>query len=138
MAAQATATLKNDLMALEHRYWDGMKRRDGATATRLTHDNCLVIGQEGLSRLSGREIGRMTETAPAEIEEFTIDEQSIECMPLADDVAVIAYRVRERMKKEGRAETLNFFDSTTWVRVDGNWQAAVHTETPIAMGQPRR
>ena len=52
----------------------------------------------------------------------------------AEDVAVIAYTVTEEMEIEGKPLTLKAADATTWVRQNGEWLAALHTES--VLGDP--
>jgi hypothetical protein len=49
---------------------------------------------------------------------------------IADGVAVIAYKVSEEIVIDGETQTLEAFDSSVWVRRDGGWVCAAHTETP--------
>ena len=48
---------------------------------------------------------------------------------LRDDVAVVAYVVTEELTVENKPVTLKAADSSTWVRRDGRWVCAVHTES---------
>ena len=52
----------------------------------------------------------------------------------AENVAVIAYTVTEEMEVEGKPLTMKAADATTWVRQDGEWMAALHTES--LLGDP--
>ena len=47
---------------------------------------------------------------------------------LTDDVAVVAYKVREELMVDGKPLTLDASDTSTWVRRNGRWVCAVHTE----------
>jgi len=44
-------------------------------------------------------------------------------------VAVIAYKVREELVVDGKATTMEAFDSSVWVNRGGKWMCAMHTET---------
>jgi len=59
---------------------------------------------------------------------------------LSEDVAILAYKVKEVMTVEGKPLTLEATDSSTWVRRDGNWVCALHTEALIGdpFGRDRR
>jgi hypothetical protein len=48
---------------------------------------------------------------------------------VTDDVAVVAYKVREQMTVDGKPLTLEAADASTWVRRDGRWLCALHTES---------
>jgi hypothetical protein len=47
---------------------------------------------------------------------------------LADDVAIVAYKVTEDLTVQGKPVHLEAADSSTWVRRDGRWVCALHTE----------
>ena len=47
---------------------------------------------------------------------------------LRDDVAIVAYQVHEELPVEGKPVTLDAADPSTWVRRDGRWLCALHTE----------
>ena len=49
--------------------------------------------------------------------------------PITDDVAVVAYTVREQVTVDGKPLTLEAADASTWVRRDGRWLCALHTES---------
>jgi hypothetical protein len=48
---------------------------------------------------------------------------------LGGDVAVLAYTVHEELTVEGKRVTLDAADASTWVRRDGRWVCALHTES---------
>jgi hypothetical protein len=47
---------------------------------------------------------------------------------LGDDVAIVAYQVHEELTVDGKPVALDAADSSTWVRRDGRWLCAMHTE----------
>lgn len=48
---------------------------------------------------------------------------------LSDDVAIIGYKVHEELTVEGKPIALDAADASTWVRKDGRWVCALHTES---------
>jgi hypothetical protein len=47
---------------------------------------------------------------------------------------VIAYTVREELTVDGKPLTMEAADASTWVKKDGNWVCALHTES--VLGDP--
>ena len=47
---------------------------------------------------------------------------------VSEDSAIVAYKVKESLIVEGRPLTLEAADSSTWVRTNGRWLCALHTE----------
>jgi hypothetical protein len=43
--------------------------------------------------------------------------------------AVLAYKVREALTVDGKPVTFEAADASTWVRRDGQWVCALHTES---------
>jgi len=52
-----------------------------------------------------------------------------EVRSLTDDVACLAYEVHEDLTVDGRKVSLDAADSSVWVRRDGRWLCAMHTES---------
>jgi uncharacterized protein DUF4440 len=69
-----------------------------------------------------------------------VDLRDVQVQMVLDDVAVVAYRVREDLEVEGKPVTLDAADSSTWIRRDGRWVCAVHTESILGdpFGRDRR
>ena len=61
------------------------------------------------------------------LKSFTIDDLRVR--PIDDDTAVAAYKVHEELEVEGKPVTLDAADSSVWVRRNGTWKCALHTES---------
>jgi hypothetical protein len=48
---------------------------------------------------------------------------------LNEDIALVAYKVKERLTVEGKPLSLEANDSSVWVRRNGEWLCAMHTES---------
>jgi hypothetical protein len=48
---------------------------------------------------------------------------------LGDDVAVLAYEVHEELTVEGQPVAFDAAECSTWVRRDGRWACAQHSES---------
>lgn len=121
--------IDQELLELEKQYWEAICNRDGATATRLSDARCLVIGPQGIGKLDRQALAGMVENAPYELKKFRLDDD-VQVRKIADGVALIAYKVSEEIVIDGETQTLEAFDSSVWVRRDGGWVCAAHTETP--------
>lgn len=127
------ATIDQELLALERQYWEAIQNRDGATATRLSDARCLVIGPQGIGRLDREALAGRVENPPYELKRWRLDDE-VHVTTVADGVALIAYKVNEELVVDGETRTCEAFDSSLWVRRDGGWVCAAHTET-IAGGK---
>ena len=48
---------------------------------------------------------------------------------LDDDTAILAYQVHEDLTVDGEPVSLDASDASVWVRRDGSWVCALHTES---------
>lgn len=126
--ATASKTLEKDLLTLERKYWQAMKDKDGDAAMRLTDDTCIITGAQGLSRLDQRALKGLLEDATWTIEKYDIGDD-VQVSVIDDDVAILAYKVHEELTVEGKRVALDATDASTWVRRDGRWVCALHTES---------
>jgi hypothetical protein len=55
-------------------------------------------------------------------------EQEVPGRLLRDNVAIVAYRVTEELTVECTPVTVHAADTSTWVRRNGGWRCALHTE----------
>lgn len=117
------------LLDLEKQYWTAIMNRDVQAAMRLTDDPCIVTGAQGVGRISHQAFATMLQAGGWTLHQFDLSD--VQVRVLNEDVAVLAYKVKETLTVEGKPITLEASDSSTWVRRDGNWVCALHTEAPI-------
>jgi len=132
-----STTVDQELLALEKRYWQAIKDRDVDAALNLTRDPCLIAGASGVATVDRRSFVKIMASAQYTLHGFSIEEA--QAQRLTDDVALLAYKVREDLTVDGKPLTLNAADSSVWVRQDGNWLCALHTESVLgdAYGRDR-
>jgi hypothetical protein len=122
-------TIDQELLELEQRLWQAIKERNVAEAAGLTADPCIVAGASGVAKVDRATFIGMMEGAQYTLHDFSISDPEI-CM-VSDDVATLAYNVREDLTVDGHPVTLNAADSSVWVRRDGSWSCALHTESVL-------
>ncbi len=118
---------RDDLLALERKFWDAIKAKDSATAVSLSDDPCVVVGPQGVGEIDKRTLAGMLKGAPYDLTEYSLED--VHVRPVADGVALVAYRVNEKLVVDGKETALQAFDSSVWVRRGGNWVCALHTES---------
>jgi hypothetical protein len=133
-----SAAIEKELLDLEQKYWRAIRDKDADAALRLTDDPCIVAGASGAAGISRAAFAKMLYSPAWTLREFEIREPQIRL--IKDDVAVVAYKVKEELDVEGKPLTLEAADSSTWIRRDGHWLCAVHTESILGdpFGRDRR
>jgi hypothetical protein len=130
--------IKNEILDLEKRFWTSMKDKDVSAALQLTADPCIVTGAQGVSTIDKGTFTKMMSAAKWDLRDFSIDD--VQVQQLGEDVAIIGYKVHEDITVEGSRLTLEAADTSTWVRQNGSWLCAMHTESLIGdpFGRDRR
>lgn len=127
-----TATAKtHELLDIERRFWNAMRDKDGEAASEMTADNCIVVGAQGVSAVDRQTMAKLTNEGDWELERYTFDDSTAHVQFLKDDVALVAYKVKEKLKVEGKPLNLEANDASVWVRKNGEWLCAMHTESLV-------
>jgi hypothetical protein len=119
---------EKELVELEKKFWQAMKDRDVQTMLRLTDDPVIVTGAQGVGSVPLAEFERMMQNDSYSIADVKLDDD-IKVRMLNDDVAILAYKVLEKLTVDGKPVTLEAADTSTWVRRNGKWVCAMHTES---------
>src|SRR5687767_1044272 len=57
------------------------------------------------------------------------DRHNAQVQVLNEDVALVAYNVKEKLTVGGKPVNLDANDASVWIRKNGEWQCAMHTES---------
>lgn len=125
----ATASHVSELLEQERRFWNAMKEKDAAAAEQMTDDGCVVVGAQGVSAIDGATMAQLTEQGEWDLQEYEFDEEKTQIRLVGKDVAIVAYPVSERVTVSGETIALDANDASVWVRSDGRWRCALHTES---------
>jgi len=120
---------EKELLALENKYWMSIKDNDMAMADKLTADPCILAGPQGASRIDKATFRKMMVKPTWTLLDYQI--KNAEVQQLTNDVAVIGYNVHLVARYEGEEVTLDAADASTWVKKNGSWVCALHTESPL-------
>ena len=120
--------IEDELLALENRYWQAQKDKDGAAAAELTDEACLIAGAQGVVQIDRSTLLKMMEDASWRIDDYSIGDE-VQVRVLGADTAILAYKVHEELTVDGEPVTIDAADTSAWVRRDGRWLCALHTES---------
>jgi hypothetical protein len=121
-------TVEKELLGLEKQYWQAIKDKDIDTAMRLSDDPCIVSGAQGIGSLDRKSLAGMMKSASYTLDDFEFSDDA-KVRLLSADVAIVAYKVREDLTVEGKPVSFEASESSTWVRRDGRWVCALHSES---------
>ena len=133
MTTTTMTTTKKELLDLERSFWQALKDGDVKTAVGLTDFPSILTGPQGVGQVDQSAFESMMKSASYTLRHFEIADEAYVRL-LGDDVAILAYKVREEMVVEGQPVTMEAADSSTWIRRDGRWRCALHTEA--LLGDP--
>jgi uncharacterized protein (TIGR02246 family) len=119
--------MENELLDLERQFWKAIQEKDAQTVMGLTDDECIVTGAQGVGRIDRKTVAAMIANATYTLHDFELTDAQVR--PIADDVAVVAYKVHEKLTVDGKPVEFDAADASTWVRRDGKWLCALHTES---------
>jgi len=125
--------VEQDILALEKRYWQAMQENDVTTALQLTDFPCIVSGPQGMGSIDEQTFMKMMSNPSYSIRSVDMQDGA-QVRLLRDDVAVVAYKVHEELTVAGKPVALDVTDSSTWIKRDGRWLCALHTES--ILGDP--
>jgi hypothetical protein len=128
----ATAT-KDEIIALEKDYWDAIKRKDGKRTSQLSGKLALTTSARGVSPIPKAKMGQMTEEGNWTLNAYEFE--NVEVVTPADDVAIIAYKVKQDVTMDGKQQELRAADISTWVRGTNGWECHAHSETFLQDGK---
>jgi hypothetical protein len=127
-ADMTTKSVEKELVELEKQYWQAIKDKDADAAMRLSDDPCIVAGAQGIGSIDAKSLGHMLQTARYTLHDFKVQDD-VKVRMLGDDVAILAYKVHEELTVDGKPVVLDAADASTWVRRNGRWVCALHTES---------
>jgi hypothetical protein len=125
---------EQEIIELETKFWQSIVDKDTSASVKMLDERSVVTGAQGVMTMTHDDYRRMAEQGSETCDVRSFELEDVQVSFPTDDVAVIAYKVTENMDVEGKPITLEAANATTWVRKDGNWLAALHTES--LLGDP--
>jgi hypothetical protein len=124
----ADTTIERELVNLETQYWQALKDKDVEAAIALTDEPCIVAGAQGVAMIDHRTYHGMMENAAWTIVDFDIRDD-VQVRVLDENTGIVAYTVHEELTVEGEPVAFDAADTSMWLRRDGRWLCALHTES---------
>ncbi len=119
--------MDREILALEREYWQSMITKDPDVATRLTADQSIIVGAQGVGTVSKQEIGSMIRSDQWKLRNYEFGDD-VKFTSTDPNTAIIAYSVKEDLEVDGKSLMLEAYDSSVWTRRNGSWECVMHTE----------
>lgn len=126
----STSDRKDEIEGLERAFWNSMVAGRPEVATRMLTEPAVMVSEHGATKFDHATYTRMANDDRYRLVDYAISEMDV-IFP-RDDVAVATYHVDQNMEMQGKPVRMTMYDSSTWVKVDGNWRCVMHTESPAA------
>jgi ketosteroid isomerase-like protein len=128
------ASPRETIIDLENRFWQSMIDNDADTAVEMLTEPALMVSAHGAMQFDHAAYRQMAEKGPRVLTGFELSDVNV-VFP-NETTAIATYRVKQQVagrgQNDGTIEEMN--DTSTWIKADGAWKCAIHTETP-ANGQ---
>jgi hypothetical protein len=124
--------IADEILTLEKRFWQTMIDKDAKGGADMIADACVVTGAQGVASVDRKQFIKLMETGTWELRKYEFSDVKVE--RVADNVAVIAYKVHEDLLVDGKPLVLEAADASTWVKGADGWKCALHTES--VLGDP--
>jgi uncharacterized protein (TIGR02246 family) len=122
-----TIAAEKEIIELERKFWQALQDQDVEAAQRMSDETCLLTGSQGVMSVNREQLAQMMRAGGYTMNGFQVEDPQVRMV--GDDVAIVAYKVREDLTVDGKPLTLEAADASTWVRRDGKWLCALHTES---------
>jgi ketosteroid isomerase-like protein len=122
-----TSGHNKEIERLERAFWQSLVDRDASAAKRMLAPEALMVSSHGTMRFDPAQYEKMLLDPKHGLIEYTLSDMDV-LFP-TDDIAIATYRAHQKMEMDGKRLEQDVVDSSTWVRVDGGWKCAAHTES---------
>jgi ketosteroid isomerase-like protein len=116
---------------LENRFWQSLVDDDAGAATELLTEPALMVSTHGAMKFDHAGYRRMAEKGPRVLTGYELSDMQV-VFP-NETTAIATYHVRQTVAPRGekdRGDVQEMNDTSTWIKEDGSWKCAMHTETP--------
>ena len=123
-----------EIERLERAFWQSFVDPDADSARNMLAPQALMVSSHGTLRFDPAQYEKMLLDPQHGLLEYTLSDMDV--LFASDDVAIATYRAHQKMRMDGREMDQDVVDSSTWVKVDGAWKCAAHTESDVSPRPP--
>ena len=123
---------KQKLIGLEKKFWQSMADEQTDVALDLLTEPAFMVSTHGAMKFDHATYRKMAEHGEQVIKRFELGDMDVTF--LGEDTVILAYDVTQVLSPRQKSDETeqHMKDTSTWVRINGEWRCAMHTETPVA------
>lgn len=122
-----TSERRTEVESLERAFWQSLVDNDPKVASGMLTPTALMVSANGAMSFDPITYEKMAVDSPYRLVDYSFSDMDI--MFPTDDIAIATYRARQKVEMDGKTTEQDVVDSSTWIRIDGAWRCAAHTET---------
>lgn len=119
-----------DIEKLEKAFWDSMIHGRPEVATEMLTEPAMMVSSHGVNKFDHAAYTKMANDDRYKLVDYQMTDLDV-VFP-RDDAAVASYRVNQKMEMKGKEVQTDVYGTSTWLKVDGQWRCALHTESLVA------
>jgi hypothetical protein len=118
------------IIDLERKFWITIREKDVEGSIAMLAERS-VAGAQGVALLTHDDYRGMARQDDSVWQLLSFEFSDLKVIFPSRDVAVVAYIVTEEMEVDAKRLTMKAADTTTRIRKNDRWLAAVHTESVV-------
>jgi hypothetical protein len=123
----ATSAKRSEIESLERAFWQSLVDDQPEVASGMLTPTALMVSANGAMSFDPPTYEKMARNPKHSLLDYRFSDMDV-LFP-SDDVAIATYRAWQKYEKDGATIEEDVVDSSTWLRIDGKWRCAAHTET---------
>lgn len=122
---------REEIIQLENRFWQSMVDHHTEVAIAMLDEPAVIVSGHGALQFDRATYRQMAQQDTMAIKAFELSNMNV-LFP-NENTAVVTYHARQTLTVRGQSAPLeqDMTDSSVWLRKDGCWLCAMHTETPL-------
>lgn len=127
---------REEIIQLENRFWQSMVDQHTKVAIAMLDEPAVIVSTHGALQFDRATYRQMAQQDAMAVKAFELSNMNV-LFP-NENTAVVTYRARQTLSVRGQSAPLeqDMTDSSVWLRKDGRWLCAMHTETPLEKAKP--
>ena len=119
------------IIDLERKFWQSMVDNEPDIALGMLAEPSLMVSSHGAMSFDHQKYRQMAEQGKMVLRSYELSDMQV-VFPNAT-TAIATYRVKQTVAQRGKEtgrDVQEMNDTSTWIKADGAWKCAIHTETP--------